>query len=747
MKKYILILPLLISLQLFAQPCGTCIPLFSNSVSAPITDAVPTVSEIVVSGINKNIEDLNVYVNITHSSTIDFDITLTHLETGISTQLYVGVIDGCQNDINVTFDDEQANFLTCTGTTALGCYASIPLPGLGLFNGDNIDGTWVLNVHDKVALSTGVLNSWCLMPTLPKVECAINPSPVDTTLGACTNQSINLSWSAAATGVTPTGYKISVWHNNAAPVYIEQDVDLGLVTTYELSNPLIADTTYYWLITPYDAVEDASGCTPWTFITNPNADPIVDILSDSMAVCINDSVTLSSSISDGNLFVPGNYTIDWTGTDLSKLSSTVIMDTKFGSNVEDEQFTYYLTVTDDSLCQGIDSVIVYVKGFPDVGVVNADKDTICDGDQVALSIAGEDGTVSWNTSADAITYIPVGSSANPYTTSYNTGLYYMMAVVEKFNCYDTTNVIEIRVYDNPDKPLIDAPIVDFCEGDSVLLSVTNYSTNLLWNDGVTSTSTQYADASGAYNVTYTDAISSCFAISDDIVLNEIVVPKPLINATELTFCENNSSLLYCTNYANGLIWNDIDATQNDSLIVTESGDYKVYYTELTIGCTDSSEALTITKFALPSAPIITQSMDTLYSSISSNVVWYNDLDEEVGVGEFFKVAANGTYYAVYTDGNNCSAKSDDFVVTNVGINDTNAMLSPIMVYPNPSNGEIYIDNAVKSDITLLNAFGTVVLNIEVASNHHLIDVDIATGVYFLRITKEQKTITKRVIIE
>ena len=90
--------------------------------------------------------------------------------------------------------------------------------------------------------------------------------------------------------------------------------------------------------------------------------------------------------------------------------------------------------------------------------------------------------------------------------------------------------------------------------------------------------------------------------------------------------------------------------------------------------------------------------------------------------------------------------SEDFVVTNVGISDI-AKLAPISVYPNPSNGEIYIDNAVNSEITLLNTYGTIVLRVNAASNHHLIDVDIASGIYLLRVVKDKKIITKRVIIE
>lgn len=586
------------------------------------------------------------------------------------------------------------------------------------------------------------IDDFSVTTTLAVPACASNLMPEDGTNNLCTSYDITLSWDAVADA---TGYKLFLGTDDP-PTDIENGTDLGDVLTYNLPAPLNSNTTFNWQVVPYNTDGDAIGCPVFEFSTNPNPDPVVNIISDSIATCINDSVVLSSSVTGGNLIIPDDYTIDWTGTDLSKLSSRVVINTKFGSNVKDEQFTYYLTATDDSLCQGFDSVIVYVKGFPDAGVITADKDTICDGDQVQLSIAGEDGTVSWNTSGDAITYSPVGSSANPYTTSYNTGLYYMMAVVEKFNCYDTTNVVEIRAYDIPAKPIVDAPILNFCEGDSVLLSVTNYTTNLLWSDGVTTASNLYTSASGTYNVTYTDGVSGCEAISDDVVINEIVVAKPLIAATELSFCENSSSVLYCTNYSNNLIWNDLNATQNDSLMVTESGDYKVYYTEPIIGCIDSSEALTITKYSQPNTPIVTQSMDTLYSSISGNITWYNDLDQEVGTGSFFKVLANGTYYAVYIDGNGCSAVSEDFVVTNVGISDI-AKLATISVYPNPSNGEIYIDNAVNSEITLLNTYGTIVLRVNAASNHHLIDVDIVSGIYLLRVVKDKKIITKRVIIE
>ncbi|PKN72949.1 MAG: hypothetical protein CVU50_05325 [Candidatus Cloacimonetes bacterium HGW-Cloacimonetes-3] len=77
-----------------------------------------------------------------------------------------------------------------------------------------------------------------------------------------------LNWIAG--GGLPTGYRLSFGTNNP-PTNISNNVDLGLVTTYDPPGELNVSTTYYWKITPYNSIGNAPNCPVWSFTTHGNA--------------------------------------------------------------------------------------------------------------------------------------------------------------------------------------------------------------------------------------------------------------------------------------------------------------------------------------------------------------------------------------------------------------------------------------------------------------------------------------------
>ncbi|MFT6843895.1 MAG: hypothetical protein ACJAUV_000062 [Flavobacteriales bacterium] len=577
-------------------------------------------------------------------------------------------------------------------------------------------------------------------------DCATNQMPADLTTGVCSSSDVSLSWGAVADAI---GYKLFLGSDDP-PTNLENGTDLGNVTSYMLSAPLLINTTYSWQVIPYNADRGAIGCGVLTFETNPSVDPIVEITKDSLAVCIGDSLLFPVLVSDGNVSIPGAYSFDWTGTDVAKLSSTTVESPKFGSNVQNEQFKYFLTATDDSLCQGIDSVIVYVKEFPTAGVISASEDTVCIGEVVVTSITGEDGTIDWNISGDGTSYSSLNSTANPYDYPYQIGLNYVIAVVEKANCYDTSNVVQIRASASPDKPVFNLPVsfVSFCAGDSALIPVSNYSDNLLWSDGMSTTPNYYAKESGDFNVTYTDPITACSSVSDFVNASEIIVDKPMITSDITVICAGETVLIYCLNYETDLTWNDALITTNDSLFVTETGDYKVYYEEPVYGCVDSSDVITTTVNPAPDAPNITQSNDTLFANVSGDIKWYDELDNEVGTGDYYKVLDNGTYYATNTSVDNCVTTSASIVVTDVGVSSYDSGNRSLSIYPNPSNGTFNIDNALpNTTITIVNNLGEKLSNHVLMNNHEQIKIDLPVGIYFMIIKNGRDKIIEKILIK
>ncbi len=106
-------------------------------------------------------------------------------------------------------------------------------------------------------------------------------APAAATIGAPANSATGilptstLTWSAGATGGTPTGYKLYFGTDNP-PTNIANNTDLGLVTSYDPNPDMALNTTYYWQIVPYNSLGNAASCPVWSFTTVP--DPTITTL-------------------------------------------------------------------------------------------------------------------------------------------------------------------------------------------------------------------------------------------------------------------------------------------------------------------------------------------------------------------------------------------------------------------------------------------------------------------------------------
>ena len=83
------------------------------------------------------------------------------------------------------------------------------------------------------------------------------------------------------------------------------------------------------------------------------------------------------------------------------------------------------------------------------------------------------------------------------------------------------------------------------------------------------------------------------------------------------------------------------------------------------------------------------------------------------------------------------------VVENLSVNDNN--INRIKIYPNPTKGILNIaaNGSIVEEITIFNLQGMVLKN---TSNKNEIDVSsLATGLYFLQLSVEGKSVTKKFI--
>jgi len=142
--------------------CGGVVS--DDSCSAPgagISDTIASTTDQITmaTGSADVITDLNVSIDITHTYISDLTITLQS-PSGTTIVLFDGSC-GSADDMDALFDDSGAS-LACppVGGTFL------PLQPLSAFIGESVDGNWTLSIVDNFSGDDGILNEWCLFPTL-----------------------------------------------------------------------------------------------------------------------------------------------------------------------------------------------------------------------------------------------------------------------------------------------------------------------------------------------------------------------------------------------------------------------------------------------------------------------------------------------------------------------------------------------------------------------------------------------------
>lgn len=146
----------------------------SPNAAIPDNTAAGLDSDLVV-GTSGNLNGLEMTLDITHTWVGDLIITLEHVDTGTTIELVnradgANASFGCNSEnIQTTVSDDAPVSLQsdCNDGDQPNAYpepAYSPNQALAGFIGEDIGGTWRLNVSDNAGADTGTLNEWCLVP-------------------------------------------------------------------------------------------------------------------------------------------------------------------------------------------------------------------------------------------------------------------------------------------------------------------------------------------------------------------------------------------------------------------------------------------------------------------------------------------------------------------------------------------------------------------------------------------------------
>ena len=200
-----------------AAPSTVC-----SSPNMSIPDNNPAGAQDIINAANtSNINDLNLYLKVNHTWVGDTIFKLEHENTGTT----VTFIDrpglpanppyGCSsNNIDASIDDEGSD-----GSVETTCYSSSPAisgsltpfpDALSAFDGENMNGNWILTASDHFSGDTGTVVEWCIV--VDANVCAV-PTAVNDVSSAANGNDVKLTW-------TDTGADFyDVWSSSNAPYF------------------------------------------------------------------------------------------------------------------------------------------------------------------------------------------------------------------------------------------------------------------------------------------------------------------------------------------------------------------------------------------------------------------------------------------------------------------------------------------------------------------------------------------------
>lgn len=347
------------------------------------------------------------------------------------------------------------------------------------------------------------------------------------------------------------------------------------------SVPIIGSNVYFVQSGNFDITyqyTDSNNCTASiTQTVMVYQSPEVDLGSDQI-LCEGDSVLLGA----GAGFIGYSWSTGDTDSSLTVFTSD----------------TYSVTITNSDGCEAEDAVDITFYPNP---VANIQGDTVgCEGETIALSVAGQGNSYTWNT-GDIMDHINVSTSGTYAVT------------VSAQGCIGEDE-IDVTFYPNPIVDL--GPDVVSCQGETVVLDAGTWS-SYLWSTLSTSPTIDVM-TSGNYSVSVTDQ-NGCFG-TDAVAVTFNPLPIAdftfntvgfLVNFTNTSNFENAGS--YQWTFGDGTTSTD----ENPQHEYTEPGDYSV---QLTVSNDCGSDSITLQVMLLGIDGVNSEEAIVIYPNPSKGIV-------------------------------------------------------------------------------------------------------------------------------
>jgi hypothetical protein len=275
--------------------------------------------------------------------------------------------------------------------------------------------------------------------------------------------------------------------------------------------------------------------------------------------------------------------------------------------------------------------------------------------------------------------------------------------------------------------------------------------SFLWSNGGSSWAISTL-APGTYTITVTDAIGCTKSASATITEPPLLTSCPSGidsvcsgGSIPLSCCSSGGTPPYTYSWSpsaglnSTTICNPI-ASPNSSTV------YAVNISDAN-GCTATS-LQTIIILPLPPTPVISVSADTLFSNVTGPYVyqWYLNGNPIAATSDYYVTLTPGNYAVSVTTTDGCTLFSSPYPYFPTGVDNviTDAAIS---VYPNPTNGHLFIDVAGEwknNSVYILDVTGHLVLTTQIMEGKNQIDISsLDKGIYMITWQTDKRKFAQR----
>ncbi len=462
-------------------------------------------------------------------------------------------------------------------------------------------------------------------------------------------------------------------------------------------------------------------------------------------ICSGDSII----IKDQSLYKPTTW--EWRIQSANPSSSNQqSMIVKF-----DTSGTYPITLIATNAI-GTDSITknitITVNSIP---TIYAGADTsFCAGDSVMLQVAGGSKYL-WIPAAGLSSDTTSNPIANPASSTN-----YIIYATDKNGCA-SSDTVQVKVLASTQVNA--GSDIKICT-QSGIINLSGSPQGGLWTgQGIVGSQFNSASSIVGDNIllyTYTNA-NQCTQ-TDTMIATVINSPVVKIDSI-IPVCEGKPFQLSSKSlYTKSILWlthtggNFVSATDSNTIYHVSQTDIDNGFVQFDIlakgdsVCSYSYDNKTVKIEPLPAIPIIYTHNDSLFANTAFAWQWMLDTAAISGaVQQFLKPASNGIYRVQVSNKYGCTQVSDPYIYVNTGI--ANLENNQLLIYPNPANAEVIIENNLSDANTFMQLYdvtGRMVHQQKITGNKSVINIqNFAKGIYTIRIISDNQLYERKLLVD